>query len=170
MNKLNIDAVIVVEGKEDVCYLSSFLKAYFFTTNGFDINEEKLEFLSRVSKNKKVIILTDPDEAGKKIREKIVARINDVFVVEIVKNSRKNYIKSGVAESEKQVIIDALKPFIIEEEIKIENYDLSTLISLDNNPSDKKLEIIEKYRLINGNNKFLENQLNMLGIKPEEIR
>ena len=64
MNKMNIDGIIVVEGKEDVSYLSSFIKALFFTTNGLDISEEKIEFLKRVSEKQKIIILTDSDKAG----------------------------------------------------------------------------------------------------------
>ncbi|MCQ2802822.1 MAG: toprim domain-containing protein [Bacilli bacterium] len=169
MNKINIDAVIVVEGKTDVSYLSAFINSYFFVTNGYDINDEKIQFLKLVSSVKKIIILTDPDEAGKNIREKIKNQINSAVVVEIEKNSRKNYMKSGVAESNISYIINALNPFKTTNEIVKYNYNLSNLISLDENPENIRKKIITKYRLINGNNKSLENQLNMLGIKPGEI-
>ena len=52
MNKIYIDGVIVVEGKSDVSYLSSFVDSLFFITNGYDINNEKIEFLINVSKKK----------------------------------------------------------------------------------------------------------------------
>ena len=50
MNKININAVLIVEGKEDVSYLSSFINALFFTTNGYDLNEEKISFLKEAAK------------------------------------------------------------------------------------------------------------------------
>ena len=89
--KINIDAVIVAEGKEDVSYLSSFINAYFFTTNGLDINQEKLDFLSRASKLNKIIVMTDSDTAGEKIKNIIKSQINGVFEVKTSGNARKNY-------------------------------------------------------------------------------
>ena len=71
MKKSNIDGVIVVEGKEDVSYLSSFLNALFFTTNGLDINKEKIDFLKRASEKNKIIVMTDNDTAGETIKKKI---------------------------------------------------------------------------------------------------
>ena len=37
MNKYYFNGVIVVEGKSDVSYLSSFIDSLYFTTNGYDI-------------------------------------------------------------------------------------------------------------------------------------
>lgn len=169
MNKINIDALIVVEGKEDVSYLSSFINSYFITTNGLDINKEKLDFIDMVSNNKKVIILTDPDDAGNLIRNKFNLENNNLFVVKITKNSRKNYKKQGVAESDKNIVINSLSNYITDKEIIRHHYNLSSIISLSDNPSKTRQNIINKYRLIYGNNNFLENQLNILGIKPEEL-
>ena len=89
--KNNFDGVLVVEGASDVAYLSSFINALFFITGGYDINDQKLEFLTRVSKVNKIVILTDPDEAGQAIENKIKNKINGVFVAKISKNSRKSY-------------------------------------------------------------------------------
>ena len=92
MNKINIDGVLVVEGKDDVSYLSSFINALFFTTNGYDLNEEKIDFLSRAAKVNKVIIYTDPDEAGETIRNRLKNQINPVFEAKSEKIIRKSYI------------------------------------------------------------------------------
>lgn len=167
--KINIDAVIVVEGKEDVSYLSSFINAYFFTTNGLDINQEKLDFLSRASKANKIIVMTDSDAAGEKIKNIIKSQINGVFEVKTSGNARKNYKKHGVAESDKKEIIELLKPYTVNYEIVHVDYDLVSLVSLDKNPSLKREQIIKKYRLIPGDNKYLENQLNILKISKEEL-
>lgn len=166
--KYNLDAVLVVEGKSDVSYLSIYINAYYFTTNGYDINDTKLDLLSRASCYRKIIILTDPDDAGETIRNKIVTRIKPAIVIKIEKNSRKNYKKSGVAESHIEEIISLLKPHFINEQIKIIDYKLNQSL-MGENGSALKEEIIRKYRLINGNTKSIENQLNILDVSKEEI-
>lgn len=40
MNKLFFKGIIVVEGKSDINFLSTFLSGKFFSTNGCDINEK----------------------------------------------------------------------------------------------------------------------------------
>ena len=168
MNKI-IDGVLLVEGKSDIAFLSSFIDTYFFDTNGYDLSKEKIDFLKRVSKVNKIIVFTDPDDAGENIRKKIINQINGVFEAKIKKNSRKNYIKSGVAESYKEDILLALKDYISDGELPRVNYDLNTLISLDANPQEKREEIINRFGLLKGNNRYLEKQLNMLKITKEEL-
>ena len=96
--KTNIDGVLAVEGVSDVAFLSSFLSALYFLTDGYNINEEKLNFLKHASKNNKIIILTDSDEAGENIRKRIKDKIEDAYDIRIKPESRKNYSKKGVAE------------------------------------------------------------------------
>ena len=171
MNKYYLDGVLVVEGKSDVSYLSSFISTLYFVTNGYDISQEKIDFLSRVSEVKRIVVLTDNDEAGKSIEEKIKSKIKGIFVVKSRKNTRNSYKKSGVAETEKSAIIDALRDFLQEDKghlIKAD-YHLNTIISLSEDPNEMKNKILTEYRLIKGNIKFLENQLQMLGVNPEEI-
>lgn len=168
--KNKIDAVLVVEGSNDVSYLSSFLDTYFFVTNGYDLSDKKVDFLKRVSDKKKIIIFTDPDEAGKVIRKRLENQINGVIDIEIEKNFKKNTKKYGVAEATKETIINSLKPYFVHSEIYREEYDLAKLVSLSKNPTEKKTKLVSEYRLIDGNNKSLENQLNMLEINPTEIR
>lgn len=172
MNKYYIDAVIVVEGKSDVSYLSSFMDAQFFVTNGYDINEEKIDFLSRVSKVQKVIIFTDNDEAGKEIERKIATKINSVIAVKSGKLFKNCCKKSGVAETQKSEILKVLKPYISKRNQKGQNrnYNLASVISLSKNPEFIREHIIQEYRLIEGNNRFLEEQLNMLKVDEQEFK
>ena len=167
--KSNIDGILVVEGVSDVAYLSGYINALFFTTGGYDISDKKIAFLKRVSKVNKIIVMTDPDEAGSTIENKIKNEINGVFVAKIAKNSRKSYKKAGVAESDINVVVETLKPYFTGAEPFTQNYDLNTLISLAENPSEKRREIITKFGLLGGNNKAIENQLKMLKISREEL-
>ena len=172
MNKYYLDGVLVVEGKSDVSYLSSFIKSLYFITNGYDISEEKIEFLSRVSQKKKVIIFTDNDKAGEDIANRIKSKINKVFVVKSAKIARKQYKKTGVAETEQNAIIEALKDHLVDYKKELDvkpDYELTYLIALSDNPEITKNRIINDYRLIYGTTKFLENQLQMLGVDPVEF-
>ncbi len=171
MNKSYIEGVIVVEGKSDVSYLSSFIDSLWFITNGYDINQEKLAFLKRVSKVQRIIVLTDNDQAGIEIENKIKSEIPSVFTIKTSKNIRKNYKKSGIAETDKSEILKALNQFItpIENKKAVENYNLTNLISLSSNPEETRKKIVNDYRLIEGNNKYLENQLRMLKVNAKEF-
>ena len=62
--------VIVVEGKYDKIRIESLLDATVITTEGFGIfkNEEKRNLLKQLAEKRGLVILADPDGAGKVIR------------------------------------------------------------------------------------------------------
>ena len=66
---MKIDGIIVVEGKSDVSFLSSFINAEFVTTNGSEISKETIDYLKESIKNKDIYVLTDPDSPGERIRK-----------------------------------------------------------------------------------------------------
>ena len=76
--KIKVEPVIVVEGKSDVDFLSSFLEADFVTTNGSEISEETLRYLKEIAKKRGIILLTDPDYPGLQIRSRIAEQIPSV--------------------------------------------------------------------------------------------
>ena len=172
MNKYYLDGVLVVEGIQDVGFISTFITTKFFITNGYDISEEKIDFLTRVSLVNRVVVLTDNDEAGLKISNVIKSKIQGAFVVKTREIYRKNTKKRGVAETEREAIIESLSVFLQEDrgQLKKVNYELNKIISLSENPSKAKMDIIQDYRLLNGNIKYLEKQLQMLGISKEELQ
>ena len=71
--KYFINKIIVVEGKEDASYLSSFIEAEYVITNGYDIPKEEIDYLNEASKHTDILVLVDPDEAGRQIEEKLKA-------------------------------------------------------------------------------------------------
>ena len=62
------NTLIVVEGKTDIAYLSSFIDADFYSVNGSAVSESDVNFIKEYLKKGDVIVLTDPDFPGKKIR------------------------------------------------------------------------------------------------------
>lgn len=67
---IQIDEAIIVEGKYDKIKLSSIVRAVIIVTNGFGIfkDKEKLELIRYYARKTGIIILTDSDSAGRKIR------------------------------------------------------------------------------------------------------
>lgn len=80
MSMLKIDKAILVEGKYDKIKLSSFIDGVILTTNGFQIfkDKEKCEMIKVLAETSGLLVLTDSDVAGFKIRN---------YVKSITKNS-----------------------------------------------------------------------------------
>ncbi len=73
-----ISEVIVVEGRDDEINLKRFFKCEVIRTNGFGVSKETYKKIELASKNKGVIVLTDPDHAGETIRKRISEVVKDV--------------------------------------------------------------------------------------------
>lgn len=82
MEKLKIKEAIIVEGKYDKIKLSQLFDTLIIPTNGFDIykNKNKLNLLKQVAEKNGIIILTDSDSAGFRIRNHIRNCLGDVNV------------------------------------------------------------------------------------------
>ena len=67
---LHTSKAIIVEGKYDKARLSTVIDALIITTDGFGIfnSKEKQTFIKKIANEKGIIILTDSDAAGFKIR------------------------------------------------------------------------------------------------------
>lgn len=74
-----IKEAIIVEGTYDQIRLSGFLDAVIIKTNGFTIFKDKgkLETIKTLAKKTGVVILTDSDSAGFKIRNFIKQALSD---------------------------------------------------------------------------------------------
>ena len=106
---MNEKVVIVVEGKTDIDVLSKLTDAILVSTNGSDIPRETLEYIKELSKNYKIIILTDPDYPGLRIREKVTSVVPNAFQAYVDRSKASNGKKLGVAETSLEEIIRALK-------------------------------------------------------------
>ncbi len=73
-----IKEVIVVEGKNDAAAVKRAVEADIIITSGFGITRQTLELIRKAQENQGVIILTDPDFMGEKIRKIIADRIKGV--------------------------------------------------------------------------------------------
>lgn len=63
-----IQEVLVVEGKQDVAAIRKAVEADCMITEGFTLKAHVLEDIRRAYEKRGIIILTDPDGAGERIR------------------------------------------------------------------------------------------------------
>lgn len=118
---IKIDRVVIVEGRYDKIKLSSVIDGIIIETDGFGIfnNKEKQKLIRKLAETKGLLILTDSDSAGFKIRSFIRgivpaeqikhAYIPDIFGKEKRKTEPSKEGKLGVEGVKVQVIIDALE-------------------------------------------------------------
>ena len=79
---LKISEVIIVEGIYDKIKLDSICDCLIIPTHGFSIfsDKEKLMLIKKLAKKKGIIILTDSDSAGFKIRSFLKGQIDNKYI------------------------------------------------------------------------------------------
>lgn len=118
---IRLTQAVIVEGKYDKIKLSSVLDALIIETNGFHIfkDKEKLSLIKKLAETRGIIIMTDSDAAGFKIRSYIGgsvdpsqvchAYIPDILGKEHRKMKPSSEGKIGVEGVSVEIILDALK-------------------------------------------------------------
>ena len=72
-----IKEVLVVEGKMDVVAIGKAVEADCIITGGFSLKPKTLDDIEKAYKRRGIIILTDPDSAGERIRKFLAKRFPD---------------------------------------------------------------------------------------------
>ncbi len=118
---LKIKQAIIVEGKYDKSKLSSLVDATIITTDGFDVfrNREKLNLIRALAEKNGVLILTDSDAAGFRIRSYIAgavgnSKITHVYIPDIFGKERRKEKASaegklGVEGMPAALLLEALR-------------------------------------------------------------
>ncbi len=118
---IKLKQAVIVEGKYDKIRLESLLDATIICTDGFAIfkDKEKQKLIRRLAEKNGILILTDSDSAGFKIRaflggsvpkEKVIhAYIPDVLGKERRKSESSKEGKLGVEGMQTKALTDALE-------------------------------------------------------------
>lgn len=167
-----IKEIIVVEGKSDKQFLETFLKADILTCNGSAIDGFDRQYLIELSKTRGVIVLTDPDYPGERIRKEVSSYLpvcKHAFVRK--ENSIKKH-KVGVAEASKEEVLRALENVVTFDETSKGNLTETDLFLLNisgPNSSKNKEKVINQFHLGYCNSKTLLKRLNLLKVSKEAL-
>lgn len=131
---LHTSRAVIVEGKYDKARLSGLIDALIITTDGFGIfnSKEKQIFIKKMAEEKGLLILTDSDAAGFKIRnflknivpeDKIIhAYIPDIYGKEKRKTEPSKEGKLGVEGIDNSILENSLiQSGLFDEKPDIEN-------------------------------------------------
>lgn len=172
--KIRYQNVIVVEGKMDKDLLESFLDVDIVTTNGSEVSRETINYVKELTKTRTVVVLTDPDAPGKRIRDILNNEIPGLYNAFIPKNKAIKKHKVGVAESDKETIMEALNNLMLPEGNKPESdltmndlYDLELIGHPESTEKRTKLEI--KLHIDQVNGKTLLKRLKTIGLNRKDL-
>ncbi len=96
-----IKEVLIVEGKMDVAAINKAVDADCIITGGFTLNRRTLANISAAYEKRGIIILTDPDPAGERIRR---------FLTEKFPNAKHAYVPRIEATANDDIGIEQASP------------------------------------------------------------
>ena len=171
---MRVKETIIVEGEHDKRKLLSFLDADVLVTGGFCIfkNDKMKELIKRLSEKKGVIILTDPDYPGQKIRNEISSYLNVCKHAFVRKENSIKKRKVGVAEASKEEVLYALENVVTFDNSEVGELTATDLYLLNisgSNSSINKEKVINHFHIGHCNSKTLLKRLNLLKVSKEEL-
>ncbi len=172
--KKTISAVIVVEGTTDANWLNAFIDAEIVITNGSDVPRETIEYLREAVKTKPVIVMTDPDGPGQKIRHKLDQAIPGLKHAFVPKEEAISKGKVGIAQAAQHSILKALDMPVDTNLITtgtLTTFDLMSLgLTARPQAGARRDYIARRFRLGHNNGKQTLFRLNNLNITFETLK
>lgn len=173
---MKIKEVIVVEGKDDTTRIKQAVDADTIETNGSAVSEETLVKIERAKEKRGVIIFTDPDYPGERIRKIISERIPGCKHAFIPKYEAKGKGQGslGVEHASNHSIIKALQSLQTEyqqpfgEQITYQNLiDLGLVAGANARKRRERLGILLRIGYCNG--KQLYKRLKVFCVTKKEF-
>lgn len=169
-----IKEVIVVEGKDDISAVKNAIDCDCIATHGYKIKKSLFDELRKLKELRGIIIFTDPDYAGKRIRRILDENIKGAKHAYL---PQKSAIKSGdigVENASKEDIVRAImnaKAEKFEKKIIYSTADFYEDGLLGRENSKKKREELSKILCISDSNaKKMIQSLNIFQIDKEEYK
>lgn len=178
MTKLKIQEIIVVEGKDDTRRLQEVVEADTIETIGSAINEEILMQIEHAQETRGIIIFTDPDFSGEKIRKTIMEVVPKAKHAFLPRNQAvpKKKGSLGVEHASDEAILEALKKVVtpVDDETQAPEITRQMLAAYGliagAHAKEKREMLGDELRIGYTNGKQLEKRLNMFRITLTEFK
>lgn len=168
-----IREVIVVEGKDDIDAVKKAVDAELICTSGLGINAKTIERIKSAQERCGVIILTDPDYAGERIRKIISKKVPGCRHAFLPRDLATKKGDIGVENASPEAIRDALSK--VKTEINTDSQEFTDIdlmrCGLNGKPgATAKRDMVGRILGIGyGNAKQFLNRLNRYGVTREEF-
>jgi ribonuclease M5 len=168
-----IKEIIVVEGRDDITAVKRAVQAEVIAVGGFGINKRVIDRIIEAQKRQGVIVLTDPDFAGEKIRRIISKRVSGIKHAYITKAEGSKDGDIGVENASNESIIRALnnaKCVLADKKTEFTMMDMMENLLTGDDTSKMRREVLGKLLGIGyGNSAQFVTRLNNYGISREEF-
>ncbi len=170
--------IVVVEGKDDTRRLQEVVDVDTIETIGSAINEDILARIAHAQETRGVIVFTDPDYSGEKIRKTIMADIPDAkhaFLPRAQAVPKRKEMSLGVEHASDEAILAALHkvvtPVLTEDDYQPIDRQVLMRYGLLAGPQAKhRREVLgDELRIGYTNGKQLEKRLAMFRIDEQTL-
>lgn len=169
--------VIVVEGRDDARRLKEiYPDIETFETNGSAINKQMLLQIKKLQASRGVIVFTDPDFPGNKIRQTITDSVPECKHAYLRKEeaTAKNDRGVGVEHAKTAAIKAALAKLVTPKSALVEEIELDFLMNLNlighSNSSKIREQLASNLGIGYVNGKQLQKRLHLFGITKKQIQ
>lgn len=176
-NNKHFNAVVVVEGRDDTKRLKQFFPGIeTIETNGSEVSDQTLAEVKKLAKSRDIIIFTDPDYNGERIRKLVTQAAPDAkqaFITRKEGEPTKRGNSLGIEHASKQALERALSDL---HEVKKNSQEISReqyfALGLGMGPNARHLreQVGIKLGIGYGNAKQFLRRLNMFGISYDELK
>lgn len=169
---IRISEIIVVEGQNDTNRLQQFFDVDTIETGGFNLSPEVIERVRAAQQRRGVIVFTDPDPIGERIRtviNKKVPGVKNAFISQKVARDERRH-KVGVEHADYEDLHESLKNCVTFREFDEPSLSWSDFIDLGlvgNKARREKLS--QAFHIGHCSAKVCYKRLCQLGISKEEI-
>lgn len=169
-----MNSVIIVEGIHDEMRIKSiYPNANVILTNGNQISEETITMIKKLSETNEIIIFTDPDYPGERIRKIITDVVPSAKQAFLRKNEAisKNKKKVGIEHASKESIVNSLQnvyTYSYKETITLKDlYELG--LNGNSNSAILRNKVSDKLNIGKPNAKTFLKRINLINISKEEL-
>lgn len=168
-----IKEVLVVEGKMDVVAIDKAVEADCIITEGFNLKPKALDSIEKAYKKRGIIIMTDPDSAGERIRRFLTKRFPEAKHAFISKEDATANNDIGIEQASPEAIRTALAKVRTMDWAPTNNFSGADLLKagISGSPAagEKRAKLGAVLGIGYANAKTFLHRLNNYGITREEF-
>ena len=173
--KKRIQEVIVVEGKDDISAVKRAVDAEMIEVNGFAVRRKStLDKIKNAAERTGVIVLTDPDFAGEKIRKTIENYVPDVKHAYISREEGRKGDNIGIENADPEAILKALEGAKFKVATERNEFTMTDMIenglSVGANSKMNRQKLGSILKIGYANTKQFLSKLNNFGVTREEFQ
>lgn len=108
MNRMKLKETLLVEGKHDAMRLARLVDATILTSDGTHLNARTLRLLDHAHQHEGLIIFTDPDSPGVRLRHQLSQRYPHAKHAHLSQGEARKGRKVGLEHASDDALIEAL--------------------------------------------------------------